>query len=125
VPKKSQPQHIIQSDGQQEWWVNGELHRTAGPAVIWANGHQEWWVNGELHRTDGPAVIWADGHQEWWVNCELHRLDGPAVIWANGKKSWFINNRNITDEVEKWLQQQGVIWPWNDATQAQFALTFL
>ena len=54
-------------DGLQEWRLNGRLHRTDGPAVIWSDGTQSWWVNGQLHRTDGPARIWHDGDQEWWI----------------------------------------------------------
>ena len=98
----SEPKHIIRTDGTQTWYVNGQRHRT-----------------------DGPAVVNADGDQEWWVNGQRHRLTGPAVIWTNGKKSWFINDCNITDEVEKWLQQQGVVWPWDRQTQVLFQLTFL
>jgi len=68
---------------------------------IYENGGQEWRVDGYLHRTDGPAVIYADGTQAWWVNGE-----------------------NITKQVEKWMEQQGVVWPWDPATQTQFVLTW-
>jgi hypothetical protein len=37
------------ADGTKEWWLNGELHRTDGPAVEEANGTKEWWLNGELY----------------------------------------------------------------------------
>jgi hypothetical protein len=29
-----------------------------------------YYLNGQLHREDGPAVIWADGGKEWWYNGE-------------------------------------------------------
>ena len=55
------------------------------------NGTKEWCLNGELHRTDGPAIEWTDGSKEWWLNGELHRTDGPTIEWADGTKSWFLN----------------------------------
>jgi len=93
--------------------------------TIWADGTKEWFVNGQRHRTDGPAVIWADGTQLWYVNNQLHRTDGPACIYAEGNQEWYINDLDITDQVRAWQQQQGISWPWDQATQAQFALTFL
>jgi len=97
----SQPKHTIRTDGTQEWRLKGLLHRLAGPAWIDADGTKEWWVNNQRHRTDGPAVILANGQQEWWVNGE-----------------------NITAQVLSWQQQQSVTWPWDQATQAQFVLTW-
>ena len=31
-------------------------------------GHQYWNLNGKLHRTDGPAVIFANCAQRWYLN---------------------------------------------------------
>jgi len=45
----------ILTDGSQSWFLNGQRHRTDGPAVIWADGSRTWWLNGQRHRTDGPA----------------------------------------------------------------------
>jgi hypothetical protein len=118
----SQPKHTIRADGTQEWRVDGLLHRLDGPARIWPDGHQEWWANGLLHRIAGPARIWPDGLQEWWVNGQLHRLTGPARIYADGRREWWVNGERITEQVEKWMEQQGVVWPWDLATQTQFVL---
>jgi hypothetical protein len=47
-------------------------HCVDGPAVEYISGssitlgHKEWWVDGQLHREDGPAIIYADGIEEWW-----------------------------------------------------------
>jgi hypothetical protein len=60
----------------KEWWLNGKLHRTDGPAVERADGMKEWWLNGKLHRTDGPAVERADGMKMWWLN-------GKQVSWRD------------------------------------------
>ena len=74
---------VIDTDGTQAWYQNGEFHRLDGPAIIDADGTQEWWQN-ERHRLDGPAVIRANGTQEWYQNGERHRLDGPAVMGIFG-----------------------------------------
>jgi len=80
-------------NGTQEWYVNGLLHRTDGPAVIREDGHKEWRVNGQRHRVDGPAVEHPNGDFDWWLNGELHRTDGPAVIREDGTKKWYLNGR--------------------------------
>ena len=88
----------IRIDGSQFWYLNGQLHRTDGPAEIWPGGAQFWWLNGQRHRTDGPAVLWTDGTQRWYLNGQLHRVDGPAVIWFNGSKRWFLNGEEMTQK---------------------------
>jgi hypothetical protein len=57
----------------------------------------KWWINGKLHRTDGPALIWNSGCQEWYLNGERHRTDGPAVIWPNGSQEWYLNGERVTE----------------------------
>jgi hypothetical protein len=59
---------IEYADGTRIWWLNGEPHRTDGPAVERANGTRKWYLNGKLHRTDGPAAEYADGTREWYLN---------------------------------------------------------
>jgi hypothetical protein len=59
---------VISCTGTERWYLNDELHREDGPAVIYANGTQLWFRNGQLHREDGPAIIWADGSREWFRN---------------------------------------------------------
>jgi hypothetical protein len=110
--------------GDQEWQVDGQLHRTDGPAYIGKSGYQAWFVNGERHRTDGPAIIGSDGAQAWFVNGQRHRTDGPAIIRSNGAQEWYINDRDITREVKSWMRKQKVTWPWDAETQTQFVLTF-
>jgi len=46
-------------------------------------------------------------------------------IYPEGRQERCVNGENITKQVQAWQQQQGVVWPWDDLTQAQFALTFL
>ena len=61
------------------WYLNGELHRIEGPAIIWAGGWYEWHKNGKHHRTDGPAIKIANGEIAW-------ALDGVEY----SKEEWFL-----------------------------------
>ena len=36
--------------------------------VVVDDGDQYWYLNGQLHREDGPAIIYADGDQRWYLN---------------------------------------------------------
>ena len=66
-------------------------------------GQQEWWVNGKLHREDGPAYISVYDTQVWYLNGKFHREDGPAVIREDGTQVWWVNGVDITDKVNKWF----------------------
>ena len=85
------------SDGTKQWWLDGERHRTDGPAIEGADGYKEWWLDGELHRTDGPAVEYADGTKVWYVDDKRHRTDGPAIEWASGTKTWYLHGERLTE----------------------------
>jgi len=80
-----------------EWYLNGKLHRTDGPAVAQVGGHKSWYINGELHRTDGPAFEGLYGYKAWYIHGKLHRTDGPAIEYANGTKQWWINDIRVTE----------------------------
>ena len=79
--------------GCQWWYLNNELRRTDGRAVIWEDGSQHWYLNGQhhgqYHRADGPAVILKNGTQVWYRYGERHREDGPAVIHPDGRQFWY------------------------------------
>ena len=45
---------------------DSKLHCIGLPASLVYD--DEWWfVDGELHREDGPAVLYSDGYKEWWI----------------------------------------------------------
>ena len=92
----SVPEMKENADGSKVWWLNGNRHRTDGPAVEWPNGTKEWWLNGKRHRTDGPAVEWSTGSKAWYLNGEHHRTDGPAIEWSTGTKEWRLNGNVVT-----------------------------
>jgi hypothetical protein len=88
----------IAANGSKYWYLNGQLHRTDGPAMEYVNRGRFWCLNNRVHRTDGPAVERVNGDREWFLNGQLHRTDGPAIESANGDKEWFLNGqRHRTD----------------------------
>jgi hypothetical protein len=58
-------------------------------------GTEHWYINGELHREDGPAVIFPDGRGFWYLNGKLHREDGPAITFSTGTEYWFLNGKEV------------------------------
>jgi hypothetical protein len=92
----SVPQMKIDSKGTKFWYLNGERHRTDGPAVEYSDGTKQWWLNGELHRTDGPAVERPDGSKYWRLNGKYHRTDGPAIERSDGTNYWYLNGNEVT-----------------------------
>jgi hypothetical protein len=83
----------VDSKGTKRWCLNGQLHRTDGPASEHSDGAKYWYLNGKLHRTDGPAVEHSDGAKYWYLNGKLHRTDGPAVEYSDGAKFWYLNGK--------------------------------
>jgi hypothetical protein len=92
------------------FWRNhlNAYHRLDGPAIEYSNGDNEWWMDGKLHREDGPAIDWH--HQkEWIINDQRHRLDGPAVInKIHEVREWWINDYEVTDEIHKWAEERNI-----------------
>ena len=44
-------------DGKQEHWVNGQLHREDGPAIIMPDGSEFWYRKGKLYQTQRDGQI--------------------------------------------------------------------
>jgi hypothetical protein len=78
------------------------LHRRLGPALI-TYERSAWYLNGDKHRTDGPAIALRNGTQEWYQFDRLHRIDGPAVILSNGMMSWYL--RGLSYKFNEWLEE--------------------
>lgn len=109
------------------YWTNQECQRhrdSDKPALIWSDGTLIWYQNGQLHRDgDKPAHISADGGLWWCQNGQRHRFCGPAVIKPDGTLEWWINHKNITQEVNKWLD--GEEWRGTPLQIFEFQLRFL
>ena len=71
-------------------------------------GNKRWYLNGQYHRTDGPAIEYASGDKYWYLNGKLHRVDGPAVEYANGDKWWYINGKEYSEEEIDMVKE--VLW---------------
>ena len=76
------PEININENGNSFTKLNGRYHSfNDQPAIIYTNGGQEWWKEGRIHRDsyfpgredDLPAVICVDGHQEWYKEGKRHR----------------------------------------------------
>lgn len=77
-------------DGIERWYLNDQVHREDGPAVIWGEA-QFWYKNNLIHREDGPAVIEKFGHYVWMNKGVKHREGGPAEYWDDGDFIWWVN----------------------------------
>ena len=64
---------------------------------VYDDGGKEWYQNGQLHRTDGPAIEYADGSKSWYQNGKRHRTDGPASEYTNGDKFWYLEGQELTE----------------------------
>lgn len=51
-----------------------------------SDGNKSWWINGQLHRTDGPALEYADGSKFWYLNGE--KMDESTYLYLTGVKDW-------------------------------------
>ena len=71
--------------------VNAQGTQTMFQQTIDFAGRLRWYLNGQLHRENGPAVVNPDGTQAWYLYGEKHRIDGPAVIYPNGIEEWHLN----------------------------------
>ena len=85
----------INNNGSVIYYLNGQYHRTDGPAIEYSNGDKYWYINGLRHRNNGPAVEYANGTKEWYINGVLN---GPAIEYSNGNKEWWINDKQYSEQ---------------------------
>lgn len=72
------------------------------PAIQRKNGDVEYWVNNQLHRDNGPALIENNGRRfRWYQNGKLHRENGPAMI-ASYTESYYLNGQYY--EFQEWVK---------------------
>lgn len=67
--------------------------RTTGLDWWWMDYHigECWFLDGELHREDGPAIIHSDGEIVWYTNGVRHRENLPARVDSGGVSYWYEN----------------------------------
>ena len=97
---------VITDDISIRYYLNGELHRKNGPALILYNNYDYirakfYYIKDSLHRENGPAEIdyYSNGNIEtkiYYKNGIIHRENGPANIYHNEygfieKKEYYFN----------------------------------
>lgn len=55
--------------------LDGNWHRTNGPARVWSNGDGDWYLNNRAHRYYGPQ----SHNTDWWIH-------GERVKWLYESK---------------------------------------
>jgi hypothetical protein len=108
--------------GNQFWYTDYALHRDDGPAVIYKEGDLFWYQQGKIHREGAPAFIRNNGDLFWYLHDKLHRLNGPAAITKQSGHAWYINGVDITQEVNTWMTENNITYPWDEQTQVEFVL---
>jgi len=63
-----------------------------------------------------------DGTLTWWCNGTLHNLNGPAIIYTDGTQTWMMYGNNVTAEVEAWLEEKGITYPFSPEDRMFFKL---
>ena len=48
--KSQNPICEVDTDGAKQWYLNGKLHRTDGPAVEYSDGAKFWYLNGKCRK---------------------------------------------------------------------------
>ena len=105
--------------------AEGQLHRTDGPAYEHSSGTKAWFIDGKRHRIDGPAYEHSSGTKAWYIDGKRHRIDGPAIEWTDGSKEWWINDKDVTKEINNWLHENNIQYPFDEDNMVQFKLRWL
>lgn len=98
---------ITQTDFEA-WYLDGELHREDGPAVVDQVGSQSWFLKGQRHREGGPARTSMYGEQYWYQNNKLHCQDGPSYLYVPNLPNFDLRKyKEAAQEIFKWEKSQG------------------
>lgn len=108
---------LISSTKFRSHYLDGQLHRLDGPAVISTIGspnefYEAWYKFGRRHRISGPAVVYND-YREWHFEGQFHREDGPAIervdtseYWLRGAKIHASSLEEFQEAVKIWIVTQ-------------------
>jgi hypothetical protein len=66
---------IRQIDGVTEYFVDRNLHRPNGPAIIWNESKWAWWLNDTPHRYYGAC----SDTGKWWIHGLCVKMYGNRV----------------------------------------------
>ena len=95
---------------------------TRYPVII-----HEWYDdNKQLHREDGSALInLSNKSYHQFRHGKLHREVGPAVMYNDGSVDWYFDGIRVTDEIEDWMKENVISWPFNNENLMLFKLQWL
>lgn len=75
------PRKFVYVDGTvKHETLFGLYHREDGPAILEASGTEVWFINDELHRPDGPAIVYKDDRPNLWY---WHDVELPLNKWLD------------------------------------------
>jgi hypothetical protein len=110
---RSIPFAIAHDLASEEYYHQGKLDRSNGPAKIYPDGSKFYYKGGKLDREDGPAIKRDEKRArlenkpllEYYKNDKRHRADGPSVVWPGGKEEYWLDGVKCTQEYAKSLQE--------------------
>lgn len=78
-----------------EAWTNasGRLHRTGAPALEW-EGRAEYWEDGILHRSDGPAILDPRVGVDYWFQGRPSSRQDLWARWTHANGGVALDNRD-------------------------------
>ena len=75
------------SDGEQIWYNDGGYPHREGnlPAKVYPDGEKYWMINGDHHRTNGPALVSWDGYKEYHIDGIEQKYPEQYTLWICNK----------------------------------------
>jgi len=80
---------------------------------------------GLYHRDHGPALVFEDGSSYWFHHGLRHRDNGAATEINGIALEWYVNNKDITAEVKKWINENNISYPLSKENIIEFKLRWL
>ena len=59
------------------------------------------------------------------ANEELHRLGGPVIKYVDGRKEWWIDGQHVTKEINNWLHENNISYPFDEDELVLFKMRWL
>lgn len=86
------------------------------------------YVNHKPYEVDTATKVYGSYPKliQWFNDHEgYHRIDGPARVFDGLTDEWHIHGYNITGEVNAWMKENDITWPFNEESLVLFKLRFI
>lgn len=135
----SGPSYILYAEStgcflSEEYYHNGIIYRRSNYDHNGNKSYDSWWNENKLHREVDPALtVYREGkifREEWFYDDKRHNINGPALIQYDldgviQETFWYIENvKYDSKEINKWLIDNNITWPFNKDIQVLFKLRF-